>query len=102
MHSSLIGKVHKAHQYAREPERVKIDRLDVTFSGDNDAHTVGYDHGKWTCTCHFFAGWGICAHTMALEQLMGVMVPVKQTFVDTAHEPAVTVTAASESLVSQN
>ena len=26
------------------------------------------------------AGWKICCHTMAVEKLLGVMVPVKQTY----------------------
>ncbi|MBI3972153.1 MAG: hypothetical protein HY332_12755 [Chloroflexi bacterium] len=78
MYSSVIGKVQKAHQYAREPERIRVERLAVAFHGDNDDHQVSYEHGKWRCTCHFFAGWGICSHTMALEQLLGVMVPTKQ------------------------
>jgi hypothetical protein len=91
MHSSLIGKVHKAHQYAQEPERVHLERLEVTLHGENDDHRVTYDHGRWTCACHFFAGWGLCAHTMAIEELLGPLVPNKQTFVDGVHEPAVTI-----------
>ena len=39
-----------------------------------------YQEGKWHCTCHFFAGWGICSHTMALERMLGVMIPVKQAY----------------------
>ncbi len=94
MHSSLIGKVHKAHQYAQEPERIRFGRFEATIHGDNDDHRVTYDQGKWTCTCHFFAGWGLCAHTMAVEQFLGATMPVKQTFVDVAHDPAVTIGAA--------
>jgi hypothetical protein len=78
--SSLIGKVQKAKQYAQEPERVHIDSLKVQFRGENGDHEVTYESGKWHCTCHFFAGWGICCHTMALERLLGVMVPVKQAY----------------------
>jgi hypothetical protein len=80
VHSSLIGKVQKARQYAQEPERVRFDSFTVAFQGENDNHVVTYDHGKWHCTCHFFTGWGICCHSMALEHLLGVMVPVKQHF----------------------
>ena len=95
MHSSLIGKVHKAHQYAQQPERVRLERFEAAVHGDNDDHRVTYEHGTWTCTCYFFACWGICAHTMALEQILGAMVPVKQTFVDTAHDPAITIGATT-------
>ena len=34
MHSSLIGKVEKANRYARELDRITIDRLALTFRGD--------------------------------------------------------------------
>jgi len=78
--SSLIGKVQKAKQYAQEPERVHIQGLRVLFAGENGDHQVTYDEGKWDCACHFFAGWGICCHTMALERMLGVMVPVKQAY----------------------
>jgi hypothetical protein len=89
MHSSLIGKIQKAKQYAAEPQRVEFDRFSASFQGDNDYHRVSYSAGVWHCTCQFFAGWGICAHTMALERMLEPMIPVKQTFVDLAHTPSV-------------
>ena len=52
MHSSLIGKVEKANRYARELDRITIDRLALTFRGDNDTHLVSLDAGQWHCTCH--------------------------------------------------
>jgi hypothetical protein len=76
--SSLIGKVQKAHLYAQQPDRVRFDRLSVHFRGENGDHRVTYDSGAWKCNCHFFAGWGICCHTMAVEELLGVMLPTKQ------------------------
>ncbi|HEU5315540.1 MAG TPA: hypothetical protein VFX49_05480 [Chloroflexota bacterium] len=78
MYSSLIGKVQKAHTYAQQPERIRVDDLTLAFRGDNGDHRVTYRHGAWDCTCEFFAGWGICCHTMAVEQLLGVMIPTKQ------------------------
>ena len=78
MHSSLIGKVQKAHLYAQQPERVIIERLALTFHGENGDHHVSYVNGVWNCDCHFFDGWHICCHTMAVEQMLGAMVPVKQ------------------------
>ena len=47
MHSSLIGKVEKANRYARELDRMTIDRLNLTFRGDNDTHHVSLDAGQW-------------------------------------------------------
>jgi len=95
MHSSLIGKIQKAKQYAQEPERVQFDRFSASFQGENDYHRVTYSAGVWSCTCHFFAGWGICAHTMAVERLLGVMVPIKQTFLDLAHTPSVSISVTA-------
>ncbi len=80
MQSSLIGKVQKAKQYAQEPERVRIEQLAVRFQGENGDHKVSYDGAKWSCECHFFAGWGICCHTMAMERILGAMVPTKQVY----------------------
>lgn len=75
MHSSLIGKVEKANRYARELDRVTFEQFALTFRGDNDTHRVTLDAGKWTCTCHFFGSWGSCVHLLALEKIMGAMLP---------------------------
>ncbi|HEX77407.1 MAG TPA: hypothetical protein G4O03_03220 [Dehalococcoidia bacterium] len=75
MQSSLIGKVEKARRYAQEPERVTFRELSATFRGEHDTYTVGYKSGRWQCTCRFFAGWGLCSHTMALQRLLGQMLP---------------------------
>ena len=75
MHSSLIGKVEKANRYARELDRITIDRLSLTFRGDNDTHHVSLDAGSWQCTCHYFESWGSCVHLLALQKILGVMLP---------------------------
>jgi hypothetical protein len=75
MHSSLIGKVEKANRYARELDRISFQQLAVTFSGDNDTHTVRLDGEAWQCTCHFFESWGSCVHVLALQKILGVMLP---------------------------
>jgi hypothetical protein len=75
MHSSLIGKVEKANRYARELDRITIDRLSLTFRGDNDTHHVSLDAGQWRCTCHYFESWASCAHLLALQKVFGVMLP---------------------------
>ena len=46
MHSSMIGKVEKAMRYAHEPDRVRIQRFDATFAGDNGSHRVSLDAGR--------------------------------------------------------
>jgi hypothetical protein len=75
MHSSLIGKVEKANRYARELDRISIDRVALTFRGDNDTHHVSLDAGQWHCTCHYFESWGSCVHLLTLQKVFGVMLP---------------------------
>ena len=75
MHSSLIGTIQKANLYAREPERLCFTQFSATFRGEHDSYTVSYERGRWACTCDFFRGWGLCSHTMAVEKLMGPMLP---------------------------
>ncbi|MFC1940940.1 hypothetical protein ACFLWL_00795 [Chloroflexota bacterium] len=75
MQSSLIGKIEKANRYAQEKERVTFSELSAKFRGDNDDYTVSYKDGKWHCSCHFFSSWELCSHTMALERILGNMLP---------------------------
>ncbi len=75
MQSSLIGKIEKAKRYAQETDRITFSELSITFRGNNDSHSTGYRDGKWRCTCDFFASWGLCCHTMALEKILGNMLP---------------------------
>ncbi len=75
MNSSLIGKIEKAKRYAEERDRLRFKSFEVDFKGDNSSHTVTYDAGGWRCTCDFFAGRGLCSHTMALERILEGMLP---------------------------
>ena len=75
MQSSLIGKIEKAKRYAQETERISFSELSVKFHGENNDYNVSYKDGKWHCSCHFFASWGLCSHTMALEKILGNMLP---------------------------
>ena len=75
MQSSLIGKIEKAKRYAQEPERVTFSELSVKFRGENNNYITEYKEGKWHCSCHFFSSWGVCSHTMALERILGNMLP---------------------------
>jgi hypothetical protein len=75
MDSGMIGKIQKAKLYAEEPERIRFEQFQATFRGTNSQHLVSYQHGSWHCTCNFFAGRGVCSHTMAMERLLGAMLP---------------------------
>lgn len=77
MHSSLIGKIEKAKRYAQETERVAFSQFLVKFRGEHDNYETGYSDGKWHCTCRFFSSWGTCSHTMALERILGKMLPAE-------------------------
>ncbi|MFC1932077.1 hypothetical protein ACFLXU_00385 [Chloroflexota bacterium] len=75
MQSSLIGKIEKAKRYAQEKERVTFSELSAKFRGENDDYITSYKDGEWHCSCHFFSSWGRCSHTMALEKILGDMLP---------------------------
>ena len=75
MNSSVIGKIEKAKRYAQERNRMRFTSLSVNFHGENADHTVSLEGAKWRCTCDFFAGYGVCAHTMALERVLEGMLP---------------------------
>ncbi|MFC2056091.1 hypothetical protein ACFLTO_00790 [Chloroflexota bacterium] len=75
MQSSLIGKIEKAKRYAQEKDRITLSELSVKFRGENDNYNINYHDGKWHCSCHFFSSWETCSHTMALERILGNMLP---------------------------
>jgi len=75
MQSSLIGKIEKANRYAQETDRITFTEFSVKFRGEHDHYTTEYKDGKWYCSCHFFSGWGVCSHTIALEKILGNMLP---------------------------
>ena len=75
MDYGMIGKIEKARRYAEQTDRIQFEQLTVTFSGDNNPHTVMYAEGCWHCDCNFFASRRVCSHTMAMERLLGVMLP---------------------------
>ncbi|MBI2851000.1 MAG: hypothetical protein HYX80_08190 [Chloroflexi bacterium] len=75
MQSSLIGKIEKAKLYAQEKDRVTFSDFSARFRGENDSYDVSYQDNKWRCSCNFFSNWGTCSHTMALEKILGDMLP---------------------------
>ena len=75
MNSSVIGKIEKAKRYAQERDRIHFTAFSVDFHGENDDHKVSFKDDAWRCSCDFFAGYGACAHTMALERVLEGMLP---------------------------
>ncbi len=76
MDYGMIGKIEKAKIYAEERDRIQFSSFAVSIRGDNDkSHQVDYTGGRWTCDCRFFGSRGHCSHTMAMERVLGVMLP---------------------------
>ncbi len=75
MNSSMIGKIEKAHRYAREPERIRFSALEATFRGGHDEYTVSLVEGQWRCSCNTFSSHavGTCSHVMAMQQILSPM-----------------------------
>ncbi|MCI0398844.1 MAG: hypothetical protein L0332_35425 [Chloroflexi bacterium] len=76
MDYGMIGKIEKAKIYAQERERIHFETFRVKINGDNNAHVVEYELGKWHCDCDFFTSRGVCGHTMAMERVLEKMVQV--------------------------
>jgi hypothetical protein len=75
MQSSLIGKIEKARRYAQETDRITFSEFTVKFRGEHNTYTTSLKDLKWHCTCDFFNNWKICSHTMAMERVLGNMLP---------------------------
>lgn len=75
MRSDLISRIEKANRYAGEKDRINIRSLTVDFRGTHNTHLTSYIDGKWNCTCQFFAKWETCSHSMAMQKILGEMLP---------------------------
>ncbi|MBX3069993.1 MAG: hypothetical protein KF883_05850 [Thermomicrobiales bacterium] len=87
MNSSMISKIEKAHRYAQEPDRIKIQGLTASFHGGHDDYTVAMNGDHWECTCHTYEAHtiGTCSHIMALQEILKNMLSADARF---ALEPA--------------
>lgn len=69
---SIASRILKARQYADERDkRIRVLHFKVQLEGEHDTHTVGYDRGRWSCECEEYQLRGICAHIMAMEEVLG-------------------------------
>lgn len=73
MDTSYINKVQKSIEYAREPERVTLHTLTMTYKGDNNTYTLSLSPDGWSCTCPGFQKYAICPHVMAIEKMFKPM-----------------------------
>lgn len=80
MDYGMIGKIEKAKIYAEErADRIKFESMQVRINGDNNAHVVTYNQGRWQCDCDFFRSRNVCSHTMAMERILENMVLMGET-----------------------
>ena len=69
---SAASRIIKAHQYAHERDtRVRVHRFEVELHGEHANHVVVYDGGNWSCDCEEAQRRGVCAHIMAMEEILG-------------------------------
>ena len=69
---AVASRILKARQYAQErDQRIRAHRLEVELHGEHANHVVQYDDGDWNCDCEEFQLRGVCAHIMAMEEILG-------------------------------
>lgn len=69
---AIASRIIKARQYAAErDERLWVNSLQVKIHGEHSDHRVSYDQGDWDCDCEEFQRRSICAHVMAMEEILG-------------------------------
>lgn len=74
---NVVSDVEKSIRYAQQPERITFTSFDATFEGDHNAHQISYDNGAWESSDSFFLSRGYSSHTMAMERILGSMLPTK-------------------------
>lgn len=72
---NIVSDVDKSIRYATEPQRITFTAFEVTFEGDHHPHVVSYDNGEWEADDKFFHNRGYSSHTMAMERILGIMLP---------------------------
>ncbi len=69
---SVASRIIKARQYAQERDkRIRTHRFEVEQKGEHANHVVTYDNGRWNCDCEEYQLRGVCAHIMAMEEILG-------------------------------
>jgi hypothetical protein len=69
---SVASRIIKARQYAQErDQRVRVHSFEVELHGEHANHIVTYHQGSWNCDCEEAQLRGVCAHIMAMEEILG-------------------------------
>jgi hypothetical protein len=75
MYSFLYSLVAKAHRYAAEPARRRVEQLAVRLDGDHGAHAVRLAGARLVCDCAHHTHQGVCAHVLAVGDLFRAHLP---------------------------
>lgn len=75
LHSDLISMIEKSRHYTHEPERIAITEIRGRFHGSNNDHMLEHTDCTWRCDCTTFRLYQTCAHVMALQKILAVMLP---------------------------
>lgn len=69
---SVASRILKARQYVEERDRrIRVRHFEVELHGEHANHNIAYDDGRWTCDCEEAQLRGVCAHIMAIEEILG-------------------------------
>lgn len=69
---SVASRIIKARQYAQErDQRIRVHSIELEIHGEHGNHRVKYDTGHWDCDCEEAQLRGVCAHIMAMEEILG-------------------------------
>jgi hypothetical protein len=69
---SVASRIVKARQYAAERDRrVRVHAFEVEMHGENANHRVTYERADWGCDCEESQMQDVCAHMIAMEQMLG-------------------------------
>ena len=69
---STASRLIKAQQYAEERDRrIKVHNFEIELQGENSNHLINYEEGSWACDCEEFVMRSVCAHVMAIEEILG-------------------------------
>lgn len=69
---SIASRIIKARQYAQErDQRIRVHSIELELHGEHANHLVTYNNGAWTCDCEEALLRGVCAHIMAMEEILG-------------------------------
>jgi hypothetical protein len=69
---SVASRIIKARQYAQErDQRIRVHSIELELHGEHGNHLVTYNDGLWNCDCEEAQLRGVCAHIMAMEEILG-------------------------------